>query len=301
MNNQSSNESHVSPFDAICRLNEQGNEYWSARELSKLLGYTRFDKFLPVIAKAEEACKNSGQAISDHMSRVRQMIATGKGAKREAEDVFLSRYGAYLAVQNADPDKPTVALGQTYFTIQTRRQEIVDEMTELPENQQRLIRRSQMSVLNTQLAETAKKAGVVTPKDFGIFQDHGYKGLYDGESARAIKTRKNLPQSEDILDWMNSDELAANAFRASLARQKIEREHIQGKEHASRTHYHVGKKVRQTIEELGGTMPENLPTPEKSIQQLQRDEQRRIEHQRQPSLFHTLENGDNDHSKDQSR
>lgn len=217
------------------------------------------------------------------------MIATGKGAKREAEDVFFSRYGAYLAVQNADPEKPTVALGQTYFTIQTRRQELADEVAELPEAQQCLIRRSQMSVLNTQLAEAARNAGVITPKDFGIFQDHGYRGLYGGESARAIKTRKHLPTTEDILDWMNSDELAANAFRASLTRQKIDREHIQGKEHASQTHHHVGQKVRQTIQELGGTMPEDLPTPAKSIQQLQRDEQQRIERERQPLLFDDMD------------
>ncbi len=170
---------HSSPFDAIRRVDEQGNEYWSARELSKLLGYTRFDKFSNVLSKAEEACKNSGQAISDHMSHVRHMIPTGKGAKRPAEDVLLSRYGAYLVVQNADPDKPIVALGQQYFAVQTRRQELADELalSSLPEDQKRLIYRSEMAIFNTKLAEAAQQVGVISASDFSTFQDYGYRGL----------------------------------------------------------------------------------------------------------------------------
>jgi|SRR5579884_96679 len=276
---------HTSPFEAIRRMDEEGHEYWSARDLAKILGYTRFDKFLNAIEKAEEACKNSGQAISDHMSHVRHMISTGKGARREVEDVLLSRYGAYLVVQNADPSKPIVALGQTYFAVQTRRQEIADELAELPEDQLRLLRRSQMNVYNTQLAEAAQNAGVIEPRDFAIFQDHGYKGLYGGLGARDIHARKGLKKSEHILDYMGSDELAANIFRASQTKQKLERDQVQGKEAANHTHHEVGREVRKTIKRLGGTMPEDLPTPEKSIQQLQREEQKRLGQRSQQLLF----------------
>lgn len=277
---------HVSPFDAIRHVDDEHGEYWSARELSKLLGYTRFDKILPVIAKAEEACETSGQAVSDHMSHVRHMIATGKGAKRPADDVLLSRYGAYLVVQNADPTgKPIVGLGQTYFALQTRRQEIADELASLPEDELRLLRRSQMNIYNTQLAETARDAGVIQSRDFAIFQNHGYKGLYGGRGARGIHQHKGLKKSQDILDFMGSDELAANIFRASLTKQKLEREQIHDKNDANQAHYDMGMAVRKTIIETGATLPEDLPTPEKSIQQLQHEEQKRIEQRRQPPLF----------------
>ncbi len=287
MSNQDNLEpQRISPFEAIRRENEQGNEYWSARELGKILGYaTNYRNFQKAIQKGEEACKNSGQAVSDHFAFVRNMIRVGKGAKREVEDMHLSRYACYLVVQNADPSKPLVSLGQTYFAVQTRRAEIADELEELPEDQLRLIRRSQMSVLNTQLAESAQSAGVVTSKDFGIFQDHGYRGLYGGESARQIKARKSIARNEDILDWMNSDELAANSFRASLARQKIEREQIKGKEKANQAHHKMGQAVRKTIIETGATLPEEMTTPDKSVRQLQSEEQRRIEQRLQPSLF----------------
>jgi len=198
------------------------------------------------------------------------MIGLGKGAKRRVDDVRLSRYACYLIVENADPSKPIVALGQTYFAVQTRRQEIADEMATLPENQKRLILRSEMAVLNARLAEAAQQAGVIELFDFAIFQDHGYMGLYGGLRENDIHARKGLTSDrQKILDYMGSDELAANAFRASLARQKLEREQVQGRDKANRTHYQVGRKVRQTIEEVGGTMPEDLPTPEKSIQELQ--------------------------------
>jgi len=276
---------HMSPFEAIRKVNEEDIEYWSARELSKLLGYTRFDKFANVLSKAEEACKNSGQTISDHMSHVRHMIPTGKGAKRKAEDVLLSRYGAYLVVQNADPEKPIAALGQTYFAVQTRRQEIADELALMSEDELRLLRRGQMNIYNTQLAAVAQQSGVIEPIDFAIFQDHGYRGLYGGLGARDIHARKGLKRSQQILDHMGSDELAANIFRASQTKQKLEREHIQGRENANRTHHAVGREVRDTIKRLGGTMPEDLPTPAKSIQQLQRDEQKRLDEGQRPSLF----------------
>ncbi len=289
MNHKDPQTPTSSPFDAIRHIDEELGEHWSARELSKLLGYARFDKFLNVIAKAEEACRTSGQVVSDHMSHMGHMISTGKGAKREVEDVLLSRYGAYLVVQNADPSgKPIVALGQTYFAMQTRRQEIADELVELPEDQLRLLRRGQMNVYNTQLAETARDAGVVQPRDFAVFQDHGYKGLYGGLGARGIHQRKGLKKSQDILDHMESDELAANIFRASLTKQKLEREAIRDRNEANRTHHEMGQAVRKTIIETGATLPEDLPTPEKSIQQLQREEQKRIEQRKQPSLFDEL-------------
>lgn len=278
---------HISPFDAIRRVDEAGREYWSARELSKLLGYTRFDKFSGTLAKAEEACRNSGQAVSDHMSHTRHMIATGKGAKRPAEDVLLSRYGAYLVVQNADPDKPIVALGQTYFAVQTRRQEIADELSlaALSEEQKRLIFRDLMSTHNLRLAHAARLAGVIEPRDFAAFEDHGYMGMYAGRRENDIHRERNLKPKEKILDRMGSEELADNVFRAAQTDAKLRRDQVTDKEQANATHFQVGQEIREAIARLGGTMPEDLPTPEKSIQELQREEQKRIEAQRQPSLF----------------
>ncbi len=287
-----SQAAHISPFDAIRRVDEDGNEYWSARELGKLLGYTtNFRNFKPAIEKAKEACKKSGYTVSDHFAEVRNMIATGKGAKRPTDDYQLSRYACYLLVENADSSKPIVALGQTYFAFQTRRQEIADELAlaNLPEDQKRIVFRSLMSTYNIRLADAAQQAGVVGALDFATFQDHGYMGLYNGLRENDIHARKNLKPREKILDYMNSEELGANIFRATQADAKLRREGIQGKDEANQAHLKIGKIVRKAIEEAGGTMPENLPTPEKSIQELQRDEQKRIEAERQPSLFDQLD------------
>lgn len=284
------NTPHVSPFDAIRRVDEQGNDYWSARDLSKLLGYGEYRFFKNAIQKAEEACKQSGQAVADHFVHTHGMIGLGKGAKRKVDDVHLTRYACYLLIENADPEKPIVALGQTYFAVQTRRQELADELAALPEEQKRLILRSEMAIFNQQLNEAAQRAGVMTPEDFATFTDHGYIGLYGGLRENDIHARKGLTsQKHKILDYMGSEELGANIFRATQTDAKIRREGIRGKEKANRTHYQVGKKVRQTIQELGGTMPEDLPTPEKSIQELQHEEQKRIEQRQQPSLFDTSE------------
>ena len=205
MDNQLSNTPHVSPFEAIRKENEDGVEYWSARELYKLLGYSSWQKFRYAIDHAQRACENSGQAVADHFNLEVKMIVAGKGAKRRTEDYRLSRYACYLVIQNSDPSKPIVALGQTYFTIQTRRQELADQQAELPEDQLRLLRRGQMNIYNTKLAETAQGAGVIDPLDFAIFQDHGYKGLYGGLGAKDIHARKNLKKSQHILDHMGSN------------------------------------------------------------------------------------------------
>jgi len=278
---------HVSPFDAIRREDEQGNEYWSARELGKLLGYGEYRFFKNAIQKAEEACKQSGQAVSDHFVHLHGMVDIGSKAKRKVEDVHLTRYACYLIVENADPSKPIVALGQTYFAVQTRRQEIADELSlaTLPENQKRLIFRDLMSTYNSRLADAARLAGVIEPRDFSSFQDHGYMGLYAGRRENDIHHEKKLKPKEKILDHMVSEELADNIFRAAQTDAKLRRDQVDTKEQANTTHFEVGREVREAIKRLGGTMPENLPTPEKSIQELQREEQKRIEQRQQPSLF----------------
>jgi DNA-damage-inducible protein D len=245
---EASKQIHLSPFDAIRHESEVYGEYWSARELYKLLGYSRWEKFKSAIQRAQEACQDAGQDVADHFHLEVKMVKLGSGAQRKIEDIYLSRYACYLTLQNADPSgKPIVGLAQTYFAVQTRRQEIADELATLPEEQKRLILRSEMVVLNTRLAAAAQQAGVLEPFDFAIFQDHGYMGLYGGLSAKDIHTRKRLGPKDEILDWMGSDELAANAFRASLIRQKLEHDQVQGREFANQTHYQVGKKVRQTI------------------------------------------------------
>ncbi len=281
------NFSRTYPFDAIRYSGEQGTEYWSARELARILGYKQYNKFVNAIDKAEEACRNSKELVKDHFTHTSEMVGIGSGAKRRFSTVHLSRYACYLVVQNADPEKPIVALAQAYFAVQTRRQELADnaEFAALPEDQKRLVMRSQMAILNQQLVSVAQVAGVIQPQDFAVFQNHGYRGLYGGETENTIHARKRLQAQEKILDYMGSDELAYNSFRASLAKQKIESERIQEKALANSAHFEVGQKVRQTIADLGGTMPEDLPTPEKSIQQLQREEQKRLQQGPQLSLF----------------
>ena len=275
-----------SSADAIRKVDEHGNEYWSARELYKILGYTEWRNFNNVVIKrAMKACEENERAVADHFVRSYKAITGGKGAQQQVQDVLLSRYAAYLVVMNGDPKMPVVAMGQEYFAEQTRRQEIADELALMSEDELRLLRRGQMNIYNTQLAAAAQQSGVIAPIDFAIFQDHGYRGLYGGLGAKNIHARKGLKKREQILDHMGSDELAANIFRASQTKQKLERDQVQGKEQANQTHFEVGSKVRQTIQDLGGTMPENLPTPEISIRQLQREEEQRRQAQLQPHLF----------------
>ena len=250
----------VSPFEAIKKTNEFEEDCWSSRELGRLLGYGEYRNFEPVLKKAIESCINSGYSNLDHFVDKHEMIPLGKGARRSINFVELSRYGAYLVIQNADPSKPLVAAGQTYFAVQTRRQELTDqESAQALEDQRRLVARAEMRDHNLKLADAAKDAGVIEPLDYAIFQNHGYKGLYGGLGAKEIHARKGLGKNQEILDHMGSAELAANLFRATQAEQKLRREGITGKANANRAHQEVGKVVRETIEKLGGTMPENLP------------------------------------------
>jgi len=261
---------HHTTFEGIRHTDDAGNEYWLARELAKVLEYSQYRHFLPVLERAREACRISGQTVADHMEDILTMVDIGSGAKREVDNVRLSRYACYLIVQNGDPSKPVIANGQTYFAIQTRRQELSDDkkFAQLSEDEKRLAIRNELANHNKHLAAAAKEAGVATGLDYAIFQDHGYKGLYGGLGNKEIHSRKGLKKSQKILDHMGSTELAANLFRATQTEEKLRRDKVRGKSQANQTHFDVGRKVRETIAELGGTMPENLPKPEASIQQL---------------------------------
>ncbi len=262
---------HHATFEKIRQLGADGNEFWSARDLAPLLDYQDWRNFMQVVDKARLACVQSGRPVADHFGDTTKMVSIGSGAQRPVPDVLLSRYACYLIVQNGDPGKPVIAYGQTYFAMQTRRQELADseKFAQLSEDEKRLAIRDELATHNKHLAAAAKNAGVITGLDYAIFQDHGYKGLYGGLGNREIHTRKGLKKSQKILDHMGSTELAANLFRATQTEEKLRRDRVRGKAQASQTHLEVGRKVRQTIAELGGTMPENLPTPNTSIKQIE--------------------------------
>ena len=269
---------HQATFDGIRHLDDDGNEFWQARQLAKVLEYSEYRHFLPVIERARLACQTSGQRVVDHFEDILGMVDIGSGARREVEDVRLSRYACYLIVQNGDPSKPVIANGQTYFAFQTRRQELADDekFAQLPEDEKRLAIRNELTTHNKQLAAAARDAGVETAMDYAIFQDHGYRGLYGGLGAKDIHARKNLKKSQKILDHMGSTELAANLFRATQTEEKLRRDEVYGRIQANRTHLEVGSKVRQTIGELGGAMPEDLPVPDSSIQQIESAKKKRL-------------------------
>ena len=260
----------VALFESIKKTDDNGIEYWSSRDLARILEYKDYRNFLLVLNKAKESCNNSNVSVRDHFVDVTDMVTIGSGAVRTVESVRLSRYACYLTVQNADPNKPIVAQAQTYFAIQTRIAEVqqMKEYNQLStEEEKRLFLRNEVTKHNLLLADAAKDAGVIKPYD-AVFQNFGYKGLYGGLDAKEIHIRKGLKKNQKILDHMGSTELAANLFRATQTEEKLKRENIRGKTNANQTHYDVGKKVRQTIVDLGGTMPEDLPTAEsiKSIE-----------------------------------
>ena len=262
-------------FESIKHVNEYGEEYWLARELQPVLEYAQWRRFSDAIERAKLACKNSGFAVEDHFADVGKMVDIGSGAEREIDDVMLSRYACYLIVMNGDPRKEVIAIGQSYFAVKTRQQELIDNYEQMTEDQKRLAIRNEMIAHNKSLAEAAQMAGIADQREYAIFQNKGYQGLYGGLGAKEIHARKGLKKSQKILDHMGSTELAANLFRATQTDEKLRRENIQGKQAAYDTHYQVGKKVRQTIKELGGTMPEDLPTPEKSVKQIEREVERK--------------------------
>lgn len=261
-------------FESIRHINEYGEEFWYARELQTALEYTEWRNFKKVIDKAMLACESSDNLVFDHFVDVNKMVEIGSDTERSISDIALSRYACYLIVQNGDPRKKVIAFGQTYFAVKTRQQELIENFEILDEDTKRLAIRKEMIEHNKLLVAAAKDAGVETQKDYAIFQNAGYRGLYGGLTAGDIKSRRNLGKNENILDHMGYEELAANLFRATQAEAKLRRENIQGKENANAAHFEVGQAVRDTIKGLGGTMPEDLPTPTKSIKQIEREQKK---------------------------
>ena len=259
-------------FENIKHIDEYGNEYWSARELQDVLEYAQWRRFNEVINRAIISCDNSKLEINDHFAKVGKMVGIGSKTSRSIEDYKLSRYACYLIVQNSDPRKEVVALGQTYFAVQTRRQELTEkEYSMLTEDEKRFYQRSLTKKDNYSLNQAAKKAGV---KNFDKFHNAGYKGLYNGETANDIAKRKGLRYREDILDNMGSAELAANLFRITQTESKLKRDNISSEKDANETHYNIGKNIREVIAKNGGTMPEKLPTPKKSLKELEKEQKR---------------------------
>ena len=258
-------------FEDIKQVRADGSEFWSARELAIALDYTQWRNFSKVIGRAIIACENSGHSVSNDFAEVSKIVEAGATSKPK-KDYELSRYACYLIVQNGDPRKEVIALGQTYFAIQTYRQEVADHFNQLDEDKRRLVVRGDIKQWNQLLAETAHDAGVITNEEFAIFQNAGYMGLYGGLDVEDIHTRKELEIGQKILDYMGSTELIANLFRISQTEEKLRRDHVQGAAAATSVHYNVGREVRSAIKKIGGTMPEDLPKPEKSIQQIEKEQ-----------------------------
>lgn len=267
-------EYNETTFESIKHINEYGKEYWYARELQVALEYKEWRKFSGVMDKAMNACNNSNINVLDHFAQADKMVEIGSGAKRKQVDYELSRYACYLIVQNADARKKVVALGQTYFAVQTRKQELSEkEYVNLTEEEKRFTQRDLTKKGNYSLNQTAKNCGV---KNFDKFHNAGYKGLYDGETANDIAKRKKLRYREDILDNMGSEELAANLFRITQTEAKLKKDNISSEDDANQTHYNIGKNIRDVIIKNGGTMPEKLPTPKKSLKELKKEKKIQI-------------------------
>ena len=261
-------------FEDSKHIDEKGIEFWYARELQKVLDYKEWRKFENVIQKAIMACKNTGISEVDHFVGADKMVQIGSGAERKQKDYKLTRYACYLIAQNGDSRKKVIALAQTYFAIQTRKQEISEkEYSLLTEDEKRFYQRNLTRKGNYSLNQTAKNAGV---KNFDKFHNSGYKGLYNGETADDIAKRKGLRYREDILDNMGSEELAANLFRITQTESKLKRDNISTEKEANKTHYNIGKNIREVIAKNGGTMPEDLPTPKKSLKQLEKENKKTL-------------------------
>ena len=269
-------EQGKSLFDSIKHVNEYGQEYWTARELFGVLGYKQWRDFKKVIEKAVRSCETSDNKASEHFARTRKTSPMPNGGVKEIEDYNLSRYACYLIAMNGNPSVEEIALAQTYFAVKTRQQELIEQYDQLDENARRLAVRQELKKHNRFLADAAHDAGIDNPRDYAIFQNHGYMGLYGGLTAAAIHKRKGLKKGQHILDHMGHEELAANLFRATQTEAKMRRENIKGQDAANKTHLEVGQAVRNTIKELGGTMPEDLPTPDKSIMQLEREQAKQL-------------------------
>lgn len=266
-------------FEDIKHINENGSEYWSARELAVALDYVQWRNFEKVIKRAMIACENSGHNVMDDFAEVSKIVEAG-ATHKSTRDYELSRYACYLIVQNGDPRKEVIALGQTYFAIQTRRQEVADYFNQLDEDNKRLVIRGDIKQWNQMLLEAAHNAGVITNEEYAEFQNAGYMGLYGGLTVDDIYKRKNLKDNEKILDFMGSTELIANLFRISQTEEKLKKDNIHSCSKATATHYEVGSKVRKAIEDIGGTMPEDLPRPEKSIKQVEKEQLKKLKDKR---------------------
>ena len=263
-------------FEDIKRVRPDGSEYWAARELAPVLDYAKWENFYKVIKRAMIACENSGRSTLECFPEVRKTSPMPNGGVKDILDYELSRYACYLIVQNGDPRKEVIALGQTYFAIQTYRQEVAGRFNQLDEDSRRLVVRGDIKQWNQLLAETARNAGVITAEEFAIFQNAGYMGLYGGMTVDDIHRRKGLAIGQKILDYMGSTELIANLFRISQTEEKLRKDQVSTSDAATAVHYAVGNEVREAIRKIDGTMPEDLPTPEKSIAQLEREQMERL-------------------------
>ena len=268
-----SNNNYHSPFESIKQIDNDGNEYWFARDLQEVLEYSEWRNFSKIIEKAKNACETSGHRVQSEFVDTNKLVDVGANLQRSIQDIVLSRYACYLIAMNGDPRKEVIALAQTYFAVKTHEQEQLELQKE--DSLRRQIRQD-IKEHNISLAEAANQAGIKEPRDYAIFQNEGYKGLYGGLGVKQIHARKGLKKSQKILDHMGSTELAANLFRATQTDEKLRREGIKGKPQANKVHHDVGAKVRQTIKELGGTMPEDLDTPTKSIQQIKKERQKKL-------------------------
>ena len=268
-----SNNNYHSPFESIKQIDNDGNEYWFARDLQEVLEYSEWRNFSKIIEKAKNACETSGHRVQSEFVDTNKFVDVGANLQRSIQDIVLSRYACYLIAMNGDPRKEVIALAQTYFAVKTHEQEQLELQKE---DSLRLQIRQDIKEHNISLAEAANQAGIKEPRDYAIFQNEGYKGLYGGLGVKQIHARKGLKKSQKILDHMGSTELAANLFRATQTDEKLRREGVKGKPQANKVHHDVGAKVRQTIKELGGTMPEDLATPTKSIQQIKKERQKKL-------------------------